>query len=210
MLKILIADDHPLILEGIKNTLSREADITVCCTAVDAVSAYECLGRHPHDALVLDITLPGKSGIELLKELTVSQPHLHVLILSMHPEERFAVRVVRSGASGYLTKEAIPTELVKAVRIIAHGGKYITPPVAEALAREIQAPTSQPPHELLSDREYQVFLLIAAGKSSQEIADELCVSPSTVKSYRARVLEKMQLPSNVELSKYALRNKLID
>lgn len=210
MINVIIADDHPLIVEGLKNILCQEADINVCCKAENAAEILVCLGRHLHDVLVTDITMPGKSGLELLKELQLLYPKLPVLILSMHPEDRFAVRAMKAGASGYLTKETAPRELVTAIRKVVNGGRYITAGVAESLAVEVNIVREKPPHTYLSEREYQLLLKIASGKSIQTIAEDLNLSINTAKSYRARLLDKLNLKTNVELTQYAMRNKLVE
>jgi DNA-binding NarL/FixJ family response regulator len=210
MIKILIADDHPLFREGLKKTLSEEADLNVCCEAQDSNELSQKLRVHQHGVVIVDINMPGRSGLEVLKEIRTEYPKLPVLVLSMYPEDRFAVRAIRDGAAGYLTKETVPNQLVKAIREVTNGKKYITPSVAEKLALEIEAPTDKPLHESLSNREYQLLCSIASGKSMKVIAEQLCISVNTVKSYRARLLQKMNLKTNVELTQYALRNKLVD
>ena len=210
MIRILIADDHPLVREGLKKTLKEEPDFRVCCEAKDSAGVLSLLKVHVHDVVVMDIAMPGKSGLEALAELKHDYPKLPVLILSMHPEERFAVRAIKSGAAGYMTKEAVPQELVRAIRKVVQGGRYITPSVAEKLAIEVGTSAAQAPHETLSNREFQLFCLIASGKTIKKIAKEMYLSINTVHTYRRRILEKMGMKTNAEMTQYALRNKLVD
>src|SRR5262245_11170721 len=193
MLKILIADDHALIREGLKKILKAAQDITVVSEAQNAREVIEEVKKQELDVVILDISLPGKSGLELLKDLKQQSPNLPVLILSMHPEDRFAVRALKAGASGYVTKDSAVDELVKAIRKVMLGRKYVSPALAEKLAFDLETDTGKPPHENLSDREYQVMCLIAVGKTVREIAGELFLSISTVNTYRARILEKMNM-----------------
>ncbi|HET6756461.1 MAG TPA: response regulator transcription factor [Burkholderiales bacterium] len=208
MIRVLIADDHVLIREGLKKIFARHADIEVAGEAASAQEAIELARKSAYDVAVLDINMPGRDGLDALRELKRGQPKLPVLILSMHPEERFAVRMLKAGAAGYLTKESAADELVNAVRKVIAGGKYISPAVAEQLALDLNRP--ELPHEALSDRELQVLRLIASGKSTREIAETLSLGISTINTYRARVLEKMNLHSDVELTRYAVLNHLVD
>ena len=210
MIKILIADDHPLVREGLKKILKEESDMEVQCEARNTQEILQLLQQHSLDAVVMDISMPGKSGLDILGEIKHRFPRLPVLFLSMHPEDRFAVRAIRLGAAGYLTKESAPRELVRAIRKVVQGGKYITQAVAEKLALEVQSPGEKPLHESLSDREFQIMCLIASGRSVKEIASELSLSGHTVNTYRTRVLEKMSMKSNVDLTQYAIRNRLVD
>ncbi len=209
MINVLIADDHALIREGLKKIIKSEPDMTLVGEASNAHELYDQLRKVDGTILLLDISMPGESGLDALKELRLKHPKLPVLILSVHPEQRFAVRALRAGASGYITKESAVEELVQAIRKIVGGGKYVSLSLAEQLATELET-GSRPPHELLSDREYQVMCMIAAGKKSSEIAEELSVSLSTVNTYRNRIFEKMKMQSNVELTRYALENELIE
>ena len=209
-IKILIADDHPLIREGLQKILKEESDMEVRYEARNTQELLELVQHHNLDVVVMDISMPGRSGLDALRELKQHAPKLPVLVLSMHPEERFAVRAIKLGAAGYLTKETAPQELVKAIRKVVLGGKYITPQVAEKLAIEVGAPAEKAPHEILSEREYQLLRLIASGKSIKKIAKELCLSVNTVYSYRINLLEKMNMKSDIELTQYALRNGLVD
>ena len=210
MVRILIADDHALIREGLKKILKAAQDISVVSEAQNAREVMEEVKKQELDVVILDISLPGKSGLELLKDLKQDYPALPILILSMHPEDRFAVRALKAGAAGYVTKESAVEELVKAIRKVVHGRKYVSPALAEKLAFDLETDTGKPPHENLSDREYQVMCLIAVGKSVREIAGELFLSISTVNTYRGRILEKMNMKTDAELIRYAVQNQLID
>ena len=210
MIKVFIADDHSLIREGFKKLLKDEMDIEVVGEAGNAKDTMEFVLKNNVDVLSLDINLPDKSGLDLLKELREFKPGLRVLILSMHPEDRFAMRVLKAGAFGYVTKESAGEELVKAIRKVHNGGKYVSATLAEKLVFEIQSGSDKPVHEILSDREFQVFQLIASGKTLAEIADSLSLAVTTVSTYRARILEKLNLHSNAELIHYAITNKLLD
>ena len=210
MIKVFITDDHLLIREGFKKLLKDEMDIEVAGEAGNANDAMDFLLKNNVDVLILDINLPDKSGLDLLKELKEFKPDLRVLILSMHPEDRFAMRVLRAGAYGYVTKESAGEELVKAIRKVHSGGKYVSATLAEKLVFEIQSGSDKPVHEILSDREFQVFQMIASGKTLAEIADSLSLAVTTVSTYRARILEKLNLHSNAELIHYAITNNLLD
>ena len=210
MINVLIADDHALIREGLKKTLSDEPDMKLIGEANNVAELFKQLGRLVANIVLLDITMPGESGLDALKELRQKYPHIPVLILSFHPEHRFAVRALKAGASGYITKQSAPEELVQAVRKIVGGGKYVSAALAEELATELDTGSSKLSHETLSDREFQVMRLIAAGKKSSEIAEELSVTLSTVNTHRMRIFEKMKMQSNVELARYAIENGLIE
>ena len=210
MIKILIADDHGIIRKGIKQILSRTSDIEVTAEASTGQEALEKIWTSHFDLVILDISLPGRNGLEILKQIKSYKPKLPVLILSMYPEEQYAIRVLRAGASGYLTKESGKNELVEAIRRIAEGKKYITPSLAEKLASELEPSNDKALHERLSDREYHILCMIAKGKSSNEIAEELALSVKTVSTHRARVLEKMGMKSNAELTYYAVQSKLVE
>jgi DNA-binding NarL/FixJ family response regulator len=168
------------------------------------------IGKDDLDLVVLDIAMPGRGGLDILKEIKSLKPKLPVLVLSMYPEEQYAVRVLKSGASGYLTKESAPVELVKAIRQISQGKKYISPSLAEKLAVDLEISPDRPPHETLSDREYQVMCMIASGKTLKEIADGLSLSIKTISTYRSRILEKMNMKTNAELTHYAIKNRLVE
>jgi two-component system, NarL family, invasion response regulator UvrY len=208
MIKILVADDHAVVRRGLNQIVAERPDMRVCGEARDAREVLALLRKGEWDVLVLDINMPDQSGLEVLGEVKRQRPELPVLILSMHPEEQFAVRALKSGASGYLTKESAPEELVAAIHKVHGGGKYVSPSLAEKLAFALER-GADAPHEALSDREYQVLCLIASGKTVGEIAEGLYLSVKTVSTYRARVLEKMGMKTNAELTRYAICNRLV-
>lgn len=210
MVRILIADDHVLIREGLKKILKTAPEMVVIAEAGDAREVIQAIKSNELDVVVLDISLPGKSGLELLKDIKLDHPKLPILILSMHPEDRFAVRALKAGAAGYVTKESAAEELIKAIRKVIQGRKHVSAALAEKLAFNLEADTERPPHEELSDREYQVLCLIAAGKTVRQISEELYLSMSTVNTYRARILQKMNMKTDAELIRYAIQNQLID
>lgn len=210
MIKVLIADDHAVVRQGLKRILQDTHAMMVAGEAVNGQEVLEKVRAEAWDVVILDISMPGHSGLDILKELEHERPKLPVLVLSMHSEDQFAMRVLRAGASGYLTKDSAPDELVKAVRKVARGGKYVSPLLAEKLAYEIGPDSNKLPHETLSDREFQVLRMIATGKAVGEIATELSLSPKTISTYRARLLQKMNLTSNAELIHYAIQNHLIE
>ena len=210
MIKLLIVDDHPVVRQGIRQILAEAADIIVADEAVNGASAIAKCQRGGWDAILLDLSMPGSDGLEVLKQLRREHPALPILVLSMHPEDQFALRAIRAGASGYLTKDSAPDELVNAIRRVVQGGHYLSPWLSERLAREIANGSATSPHEQLSDREYQVMLRIASGKTTKEIADELSLSPKTVSTYRLRLSQKMGLAGEAELTAYVFRNRLLD
>src|ERR1041385_6124361 len=207
-MRVLIADDHAVVRRGLKQILLDEYGALEVGEASDAHATLRLAREEPWDIVVLDISMPGRSGLEVLKELKQTRPRLPVLILTTHPEEQYAVRVLKAGAAGYMTKESAPEHLVEAVRKVTAGGRYITPTLADLLVTQI-AGAEKPPHESLSDREFQVLRLIASGKSVGQIAEELSLSSNTVSTYRARVLEKMGMRTNAELTHYAISNGLV-
>jgi two-component system invasion response regulator UvrY len=209
-IRILIVDDHAILRAGVREMLSDEDDLQVVAEAGSAEEALQTLRNTAVDVVVLDITLPGQSGIDLLKQLRRDRPELAILVLSMHPERSFAVRLMRAGANGYVPKMIVPEELVKAVRAVGLGRRYITPIVAELLASDCAADEEGPLHNRLSERELQVFTRIARGISPAVMANELGLSVKTVSTYRARILEKMAMRSNAEIAAYAVRNQLVD
>lgn len=209
-INILIADDHAFLREGIKKTIGDEIDMKVVAEASNAIEALAVLQTKEIDIAIMDISMPGKSGLEVLKDLKAMKKKFKILILSMHPEDRFAIRALKAGASGYLTKESAPDELVKAIRTVLNGRKYVSKSLAEKLIDVINDDFDKLPHETLSDREYEVFIKIASGKKATEIAEQLSISVHTVNTYRARILEKLSMGSNVELTQYAMHNNLID
>jgi len=194
----------------LRQILSEESDIGEVGEAQNSQEVLELVRKKSWDIVVLDITMPGRGGLDVLKELKELHPKLPILILSMHPEDQYAVRALKAGASGYMTKESAQDELVKAIRKILQGGKYVSPTLAEKLAFNLEVRTEKPLHETLSDREYQVMLMIASGKTVSRIAEELALSAKTIDTYRTRILEKMKMKTNAELMKYAIRNKLVE
>ena len=210
MIKIIIADDHAFMREGIKKTIQDEIDMQVIGEASNANEALAIMKDSDADIAIIDISMPGKSGLDILKDLKAMKKKFKVLILSMHPEDRFAIRALKAGAVGYLTKESAPDELVKAIRTVLTGRKYVSKALAEKLIDLLSDDNEGLPHERLSDREYEVFIKIASGKKAIAIAEELSISVHTVNTYRARILEKLGMSSNVELTQYAMHNNLID
>ncbi len=210
MIKILIADDHTIFREGLKHILAEYPDLVVADEANNGQEVLDKIWKNNYDMVLLDITMPGMTGLEVLKQLKNDKPKLPVLILSMHPEEQYAIRVLRAGASGYLTKESAPDELLTAIRKISQGRKYITSSLAERLATEVEADSEKPLHDILSDREYQVLRMIAAGKTVKHIAKELSLSIKTVSTYRTRIMEKMKMKTNAEVMHYVIKHQLLD
>jgi DNA-binding NarL/FixJ family response regulator len=209
MIKILIADDHPIVRSGLKEIATRERDIVVGGEARDGQELLDLVRKQHWDVVVLDISMPGRSGLDVLIQLKREYPRLPVLILSVQPEEQYAVRALKSGASGYLTKQSVPGELIKAIRRVVVGGKYISCSLAERLAFDLDA-SGKPPHENLSYRELEVMRMIASGSRIKEIAQALFVSPKTVTTYRVRILKKMGMKTNADLIHYVIEHKLLD
>jgi len=210
MISIVLADDHALIREGIKKVLTRQPDLEVVCEASNAQEVLDFLAKKPANLVVLDINLPGMSGLDSLKYIHKLAPTIHVLMLSMYPEDSFAVRALKAGAAGYVTKGSAADELISAIRKVASGKRYLSPAVAEMLAVELSGPGERMPHETLSDREFQILMMIVQGKTVKEISRELVLSINTVKTYRARILDKMNMSSVQELVRYAFDNKLLE
>jgi len=210
MLKILVADDHPIVRQGIKQIIADTTDMVVAGEATNGHEVLNAVKENPYDVILLDIAMPGPNSIDILKQLKKDKPQIAVLILSIHPEEQYAVRTLKAGASGYLTKESAPDELVEAIRKVSKGGKYITSSLAESLATILIKEDQGLPHTILSDREYQVLLMISSGKTNKEIADELSLSVKTISTYRYRILEKMNMRTNAELIHYAIKHELVD
>ncbi|HNU86150.1 MAG: response regulator transcription factor [Pseudomonadota bacterium] len=208
-IRILIADDHPIVREGYKKILTSQPDMDVTGEAGNGQEVLDLIQKKDFELILLDISMPGRSGLEILKELRSRKPHLPVMILSIYPEEQYAVRAFRDGASGYLTKASTPKELISAIRKVSQGGRYVTEALAEKLTYFLHGDADKVPHEKLSDREYQVMLLIASGKTVTQIADELCLSVKTISTYRRHILEKMQFTTNAEITMYAIQNKLL-
>lgn len=209
-IRVLVADDHVLFRSGLKMVLEETPDMVVADEAGTGREALHKALNGDFDVLLLDISMPERSGFDILKDLKNLKPDLPVLILTMHPEDKYAVRVLKAGASGYLTKKNAPDELVAAIRKVLTGGRYVSPSLAEKIAFELQEGAEKLPHELLSNREYQVMCFIASGKSISDIADELSLSINTVSTYRARILEKMRLKNTAELIHYAIANNLVE
>ncbi len=209
MIRIILLDDHALIRRGLRETLSEETDFRIVGEASDYGELRELLRKVECDVLLLDMNLPGRSGLDVLKVLADEGSPIRCLVVSMYPEDQYALRALKAGALGYVNKSAETSVLLQAVRTVAMGRKYITPEIASALVETLTAPTDSKPHERLSDREYQTMILIASGYKLSEIAEKLTLSPKTVSVYRARLLEKMTLSNNAELTHYALKNDLL-
>jgi DNA-binding NarL/FixJ family response regulator len=209
-IKIIIADDHAIVREGLKQILADSRDIVVTGDAENGLDAIKLLRATECDVLLLDISLPDRSGIEVLKQVKKEFPRLAVLMLSMHREDQYAIRSLKAGASGYMNKQSAPKDLVSAIREVAQGRKYISAALAQELANQIGDDREVPPHETLSDREYQTFMMIASGKTVSDIALELALSVKTISMYRSRLLQKMKLRNNAELTHYAIRNELVE
>ncbi len=210
MIKILIADDHPVVREGLKQVIAKTSDLAVAGEATDGQEVLDKLRVEPWDMVLLDITMPGKNGIEILMEIKKEYPRLPVLMLSVHPEEQYAVWSLKAGASGYITKSSAPEQLIVAIRKIMAGGRYVSPSFAEHLLSYLDPKSEKPPHEQLSEREFQVLCRLASGRTVKDIAQELSLSVQTISTYRARVLTKLNMKSNAELAHYAIRNNLVD
>jgi len=209
VIEILIADDHPVVREGLKQIVAEASDIVIKDEAGDGNEVLNKVRSGHWDVIVLDVSMPGTGVLDILKRIRTECPGLPVLILSMYPENLYAVRLLRAGASGYLTKESAADQLVEAIRKVAAGGKYVSPALAEQLVVGLDLDFDGPPHETLSDREFQVLCLIASGMTLTEIADKLSLSVKTISTYRARILEKMNMKSNAELTRYAIQNRLV-
>jgi two-component system, NarL family, invasion response regulator UvrY len=208
-IKVLLADDHTIVRQGLKQLLTLDPDIQIVFEAQNGNEVLEFVRSYPVDVVVLDITMPGRNGLETLKELKRLSPHIAVIVLSMHPLDQYAVRVLKAGAAGYITKESAPEELVDAIRRASRGERYISPPVAALLADYVEQRPSDHPHELLSDREFEVLRLIASGKGITQIADELHLSVKTVSTYKSRVVEKTGLSSTAEITRYAIEHRIV-
>ena len=209
MIRILVADDHTVVREGVRQMLAGLDDIIITDEAQSGQETLDKVLRGNFDMILLDISMPGRNGLEILEDILNLRPKMPVLILSMHPEEQYAVRALKAGAAGYLTKASASHELIAAIRKVVHGGKYVTASLAENLARDVDSKTEKQLHEKLSNREYQVMLMLASGNSVGEIAEELCLSIKTVSTYRTRIMEKMGMNKNAELTFYAMKNHLL-
>lgn len=212
MIRIFIADDHAIIRKGLKQILSETSDMIAAEEAGNGAEALRKIytNNYDYDVILLDISMPGLDGLEILRQVKRKKPHLPVLMLSVYPEEQYAIRSLRAGASGYLTKESAPHELIEAIRKISKGGKFVTATLAEKLIAELDIYVERPTHEKLSDREYQVMCMSARGKTLKEIAHELSLSVQTVSTYKKRILEKMQMNSFAEVIRYAVQYRLIE
>ncbi|TMH85712.1 MAG: response regulator transcription factor [Betaproteobacteria bacterium] len=209
-MKILIADDHPVVRHGLKQMLTGEPDMLVVGEAKNGNEAMELARKLEWDVAILDYSMPGRSGLQLLGEIKREFPQRPVLILSMHPEELHARRVLKAGGAGYMNKESAGEELAAAIRKVVGGGKYVSASLAERLAVELAPDAQKPPHETLSDREYRVMWLLASGKPINQIAKEMFLSPSTISTYRVRILKKLGLATNAELVHYTVKHQLIE
>jgi DNA-binding NarL/FixJ family response regulator len=210
MIRVLIADDHAIVREGLKQIVADTPDIIVAGEAKDGHEALDMISKNNYDVVLLDISMPGISGLDVLKQLRSQKPQLRILMLSIYPEEQYAVRTLKAGASGYLTKESAPDELVAAIRKVSQGGNYVSHSLGEKLVANLRRDDSKQPHEALSDREFQVMRMIASGKKGKEIAEELLLSVKTVSTYRRRVLDKLGIKNNSALIRYAMQNHLLE
>src|SRR5690349_9576972 len=209
-IRVFIADDHAIVREGLKQILAEQRDIVVAGEAENGLDAIKLFRKSRCHVMLLDISMPDRNGIEVLKQIKQERPELAVLMLSMHREDQYAIRALKAGAAGYLTKQSAPRELVTAIRQVASGQKYVSATLAQALASQVGADHEAPPHDSLSDREFQTLTMIASGKTVSEIARELSLSVKTVSEYRARLLSKMNLKTSAELTHYAIRNQLVE
>jgi DNA-binding NarL/FixJ family response regulator len=210
MIRILIADDHTIVREGLKQMLSEEDGFLVAGEAANGLEVLKKLREQAFDVLLMDMSMPGRNGIELIKQVKGEKPKLAILVLSMHKEKQYAVRALKAGAQGYLTKESAPGQLVSAIRKVAGGGVFISTEVAERLALELGSNHDAAPHTLLSDREYQIFTMLVSGAPIGGIADELSLSVKTISTHKTRILQKMRMSSSAELIHYAIRNQLVE
>lgn len=210
MIRIVVADDHTIVREGLKQLLSAAGDLAVVAEAQNGREVLERVRALDFDVLLLDISMPGKSGIELIKQVHVEKPKLRILVLSMHEEEQYAVRAIKAGASGYLTKESASAQLVSAIRKVAGGAAFITDSVAQQLALGAMPQAEGPPHTSLSDREFQVFRELVSGKAVSDIAAQLNLSVKTVSTHKARIMQKMNMSNPAELIRYAIHHRLVD
>ena len=209
MLKILIADDHAIVRKGLKQILSNNADMTVAGEAASGAQALEMIRNEDWDVVLLDISMPDGNGLDTLKQVKKEKPDLPILMLSIYPEDQYAIRTIKAGVSGYLTKDSAPEELVEAIRKVARGGKYISASLSEKLAEYLENKSERALHENLSDREYQVMVMIAAGKTVSQIAEEMCLSAKTISTNRSRALAKMGMDNNSQFTHYAVKQGLV-
>jgi two-component system, NarL family, invasion response regulator UvrY len=210
VIRVLIADDHAILRRGLKEILARELEDAVYGEAKDAREVLARVRSDPWDLVILDLSMPGRSGLDVLRDIKGMQPKLPILVLSMHPEDQYGKRILKAGASGYMNKESAPEELIKAIRKVLAGGRYVSPALAEKLVLDLNEDLTRPLHETLSDREFEVLRMIASGKTQTQIAEELHLSVATVSTYRARILEKMKMTTTAQIMHYALSNRLVD
>ncbi|HLX46066.1 MAG TPA: response regulator transcription factor [Bryobacteraceae bacterium] len=209
MIRVLVADDHPLLRSALKQVISQEPDLTVAGEAEDSEQVLQKIEEKPYDFVILDLSMPGRGGLDVLREIRRLKPNLPVLVLSMYPEEQFAVRAIRAGANGYLSKDCAPAEVIRAIHRISTGKKYVSAGLAEMLANALDSKSDQMAHENLSNREFQVLCKIGAGRTVSQIAQEMALSVKTVSTYRTRVLEKMHMTTSAELVRYAITKGLV-
>jgi len=210
VIKVLIADDHAILRRGLKEILARELEGAVCDEAKDAQQVLAKVQSDHWDLVILDLSMPGRSGLDVLRDIKGMRPKLPILVLSMHPEDQYGKRILKAGASGYMNKESAPEELIKAIRKVLAGGRYVSPALAERLAWDLNEDVTRPLHECLSDREFEVLRMIASGRTVTQVAEELHLSAATVSTYRARILEKMNMTSTAQIMHYALSNHLVE
>ncbi len=210
MIKVLIADDHAVVRRGLRQILMETSDILVGGEAATAAEARALVAQHRWDVIILDVNMPGGNGIELLGELRRQNAGLRCLVLTMYPEDQYAVRAIRAGAAGFLTKESAPEKLIEAVRKIASGGRYVSAELAETLASMVAGESDGPPHQRLSDREFEVFKMLASGRTVSQVAQELGLSVKTVSTHRMRILKKMRMTTNAELTHYEVKNGVVE
>lgn len=210
MIKVIIVDDHSVVRKGLRQIIEETKDIVVVDEASSGYELLERIREKNYDVVLLDISMPGKDGLDTLKEIRYFKPDIKVLMFTVYPEEQYAVRVLKAGAYGYINKESEPEEIIGAIRKVAQGRKYVSPELAELLAANIGSTSETAKHETLSDREFQVMCMIASGKTVREIAEELALSINTISTYRIRILEKMNMKSNAELTHYAIKNNLVE
>lgn len=210
MIKLLVADDHPIVRDGLKQILAETDDLGVLGEAANGQEVLQRVRAEDWDVLLLDLSMPGKSGIELIKQLKKERPKLRILVLTVHEEHQYAVRAFKAGAMGYLTKSSPSAQLIAAIRKVAGGGVYVSPVLAEKMALALMPTTEEPPHTLLSDREYEIFQMLVAGKTTTEIAQQFSISVKTVSTHKSRIMEKMQMTNQAELIRYALHHHLVN
>jgi two-component system, NarL family, invasion response regulator UvrY len=210
MINVVVIDDHAVVREGLKRIISENPGMAVSGEAGDGYEAIKVVKDKPCDVVLLDITMPNKNGLDVLKQIRAESPRLPILVLSMHAEDQYAIRVLRAGAAGYLTKESAPASLVQAIRKVVRGGKYVSQTLVEKLVFDLDTGTDTVPHETLSDREFQVLCMIASGKTVGDIGVELTLSVKTISTYRVRILEKLQMKNNAEITRYAIKQGLVD